>query len=110
MQKILNSRMMVSRQKNGDLESSFVNLSQGIIEDIFSPHQPQSIDELCNVFEDLVNIDFNDIETPNDIDEADELEATFTLENMELGLAMLGRRCRCFPSGEYNIRRQRLYT
>ena len=32
----------------------------------------------------LINIDFNDIETPNDIDEADELEATFTLENMEL--------------------------
>ena len=93
---------------NGDLESS--SLSQGIIEDIFAPNQPQSITELCNVLEDLVNIDFNDIETPNDINEADELEATFTLENMELGLAVPGRRCQCFPSGEYNIRRQRLYT
>ena len=99
MQKILNSRMMVSRQKNGDLESSFVNLSQGIIEDIFSRNQPQSVDELCKVLEDLVNIDFNDIETPNDIGEADDLEATFILENMELGLAVPGQRCPCFPPG-----------
>ena len=83
---------------NGDLESSYLNLSQGIIEDIFSRNQPLSVDELCKVLEDLVNIDFNDIETPNDIGEADELEATFTLENMELMLAVPGRRCQCFPS------------
>ena len=70
----------------GDLESSYPNLSQGIIEDIFSPNQPQLVDELCKVLEDLVNIDFNDIETPNDIGEADDLEATFTLENMELDI------------------------
>ena len=48
----------------------------------------------------LINIDFNDIETPNDIGEADDLEATFNLENMELGLAVPGRRCPCFPPGK----------
>ena len=46
-----------------------------------------------------INIDFNDIETSNDIDEADDPEATFTLDNMEPWLAMPGRQGRCFPSG-----------
>ena len=32
----------------------------------------------------LININFNDIETPNAIGEADDLEATFNLGNMEL--------------------------
>ena len=36
---------------------------------------------------------FNDIETSNDIDEIGDLEATSTLDNMELRLAMPGRRC-----------------
>ena len=36
---------------------------------------------------------FNDIETSNDIDEIGDLEATFTLDNMELRLAMPGRQC-----------------
>ena len=28
---------------NGDFESSYANLSQGIIENIFAPNQPQSM-------------------------------------------------------------------
>ena len=54
----------------------------------------------------LVNISFNDIETSNDIDETGDLEATFTLDNMELGLAMPGRQCRYYPFREFKIRRR----
>ena len=54
----------------------------------------------------LINIDFNDIETSNDIDETGDLEATFTLDNMELGLAMPGRQCRYCPFREFKIRRR----
>ena len=43
----------------------------------------------CVIWSWLVNI----IETSNDIDETGDLEATFTLDNMELRLAMPGRQC-----------------